>query len=159
MIVRRSLIGTLRFPEHIHSGEDLWFTLRLFASARAVTKVEAPLYIYNQENSGSITHSSDERLERSVLQGMDENRRYLEDAGLFDKVESAYYWSVLRYKSRYALDPDRLSLYRTVLPEANRYRSGCPLLSARVKALMILLDLHLDALVRLILRRYGSIRR
>lgn len=156
MIVRRSLIGNLRFPEHIHSGEDLWFTLRLFTSAGAITKVEEPLYIYNQENNRSITHSSDIKYERSILQGMEENRVYLEQSGLFDKVGSAFYWSVLRYKSRFALDPDRLSLYRTIIPEANRYSASCPLLSFRVKIIMKMLDLHLDVLVRILLRMYNS---
>lgn len=156
MIVRRSLVGPLRFPVHIHSGEDLWFTLRLFSSTRAITKVEEPLYIYNQENSGSITHSTDERLEKSILLGMEENRRYLDETGLFDKVKPAFYWSVLRYKSRFALNPDRLDLYRTVIPEANRYRASCPLLSARVKIIMLMLDLRLDPLVRFFLRKYES---
>ena len=156
MIVRHSLIGALRFPEHIHSGEDLWFTLRLFTSARTITKVNEPLYIYNQENCGSITHSSDIIIEKSHIQGMEENRRYLEEVGLLDKVDSAFYWSILRYKSRFALDPDRFVLYRTIVPEANRYLFSCPLLSIRVKALMKMLDLHLDVCVRAILHRYQS---
>ncbi len=156
MIVRRNLIGDLRFPEHIHSGEDLWFTLRLFTSAGAVTKVEEPLYIYNQENTCSITHSSDSKYEKSLLQGMEENRSFLEQSGLFDKVGSAFYWAVLRYKSRFALDPDRLSLYRTIIPEANRYTPSCPLISFRVKIIMIMLDFHLDALVRILIRMFHS---
>ncbi|MBR4586051.1 MAG: glycosyltransferase [Bacteroidales bacterium] len=156
MIVRRSLIGDLRFPEHIHSGEDLWFTLRLFTSAGAVTKVEGPLYIYNQENTCSITHSSDSKYEKSLIQGMEENRSFLEQSGLFDKVGSAFYWAVLRYKSRFALDPDRLSLYRTIIPEANRYTPSCPLVSFRVKIIMIMLDFHLDVLVRILIRMFHS---
>ena len=156
LIVRRDLVGGLRFPENIRCGEDLWFTLRIVSDARSIAKVEEPLYIYNQENIGSITHSSDRRLEESFLQGMRENRSFLEEAGLFGSVKSTFFWSVLRYKSRFALDPDRIDLYRTVFPDANKYVLSCPFLSIRVKIIMIMLDLHFDAFVRFILHRFST---
>ena len=154
MIVKRNLIGTLRFPEHIHSGEDLWFTLRLFSSAGSMTKVNEPLYVYNQENNDSITHSTDTKMEESILQGMRENCQFLKEAGLFKKVKREFYWSVLRYKSRFALDPERIRFYRTLFPESNKYLISCPLISFRVKGVMFMLGLHMDALVRIILQLY-----
>lgn len=156
LVARRSLVGALRFPEYLNCGEDLWFTLRLFSSAGSVTKIDEPLYIYNQENSSSITHSLNKKTEESILQGMRENRQFLEEAGLFEEVKQEFYWSVLRYKSLFALDPDRIGLYRTYFPEANRYLFSCPLLSARVKLIMRMLDLHLDVPVRAFLRRYHA---
>ena len=111
------------------------------------TKDWKPRYFYSQDNDGSITCSLDINLERSVLQGMEENRLCLEKPGLFDKVKSALYWPVLQYESRFTLNPDRLGLYRSVTPGTNRSLISCPLLSVRVKSIMILLDLHLDALV------------
>ena len=156
LVVRRSLVGSLRFPEHLHCGEDLWFTLRLFSSAGSITKIDEALYIYNQENSSSITHSLNTKTEESILQGMRENREFLEKAGLFNDVKREFYWSVLRYKSLFALDPDRIDLYRTCFPEARRYLFSCPLLSSRIKFIMSMLDLHLDVPVRAILRRYQA---
>ena len=154
LVVRRGLVGALRFPDYLNCGEDLWFTLRLFCSASSIIKIDEPLYIYNQENGSSITHSISTKTEESILQGMRENRQFLKEAGLFDSVEREFYWSVLRYKSLYALDPERMGLYRTVFPEANRHIFSCPLLSSRVKFVMKLLDLHLDPLVRIILQLY-----
>ena len=156
MLTRRNTIGSLRFPDHLCSGEDLWYVLRLFIEAGSIVKVDEPLYIYNQENNESITHKMDGRAEQSILQGIMENREYLRENGLFESVRREFYWSVLRFKSRYALDPQRTASYRTILPEANRYLPSCPLLSFRVKAVMALLALHLDGIARHILHAYRS---
>ncbi len=85
---------------------------------------------------------------------MRENRQFLKEAGLFKKVKREFYWSVLRYKSRFALDPERIRFYRTLFPESNKYLISCPLISFRVKGVMFMLGLHMDALVRIILQLY-----
>ena len=154
MVVKRSIIGTLRFPEYIFSGEDLWFTLRLYLQAGHISKVKEPLYFYNQENQGSITHSRNPRFENSILQMMKENRAILKDYGVFDSVRKEFYWSVLRFKSLFALDPERCSLYRSHIPEANKYVTSCPLLSPRVKIIMLMLNLRMDFAVRPLLRLF-----
>lgn len=151
MVSRRDLIGSLRFPEYIVSGEDLWFTLRLFVKAERMAKVNEPLYYYNRENAQSITHTLNSKTENSILQGMTENRVFLKEAGLFNDVIQEFYWHILRFKSLYALDPDRCNLYRDHFPEANRYLRSCPLLSPKVKGIMMMLDLHFDFVVRPIL--------
>ena len=156
MIMRRSMIGDLRFPEYMTCGEDLWFVLRAFSFADSMEKVDEPLYAYNQENASSITHTMNRNHELSIIRGMEENRAFLEKNNLFDDLREAFYWSVLRFKSLYALDPGKLNLYHSVIPESNRYVTSCPLISVRVKLIMILLNLHLTFIVSALL---GILRR
>lgn len=147
MIVPRKVVGSLRFPTSMNSAEDLWFVLRLFVKAESYAKVNECLYFYDQENLGSLTHSLSDEIDLKVLQGYEEHRTYFKEIGLYNDLKPAWSWAVLRYKSTFLLTPRRFNLYRTILPEANRFVSGNPLLSSRIKLLMKMLDRRLDILV------------
>lgn len=156
MVSRRSTVNSLRFPEYLKCGEDLWFVLRLLYSTEMVSKVDEPLYYYNRENDQSLTHTLNTIAEESLLRGMKENQAFLTEANLFDEVKNEFYWHVLRFKTLYALDPDRFDMYRSVFPEANSYKWNNPLLSNKMKAIMTLIDLHLDFIVKTAIRNQGK---
>lgn len=144
MIAPINIIDSLRFPEHLNSGEDRWYVLRLLCKAPSIVKVNEPLYYYDQSNNSSITHSISNDMDLKVLGGYDENRSFLIETGLFEYLKAEWSWAVLRHKSTFVLTPKRFSYYRSILPEANKYVSTNPLLSERIKTLMRLLDCHLD---------------
>lgn len=144
LLIKSFLLERLRFPEHIRNGEDLWFVLRLFSSVNYASKVDEPLYYYNQDNCGSLTHTLDSSTDLDGINVFKENMTFLHESGIFESVKKEWYWSLLRYKSTFVMTPKRFDLYRTVFPEANEYVSDCPLLSSKMKMVMHLLDKHLD---------------
>lgn len=156
MMIGRSLMEELRFPEHTSRGEDYWVSLRLFISARNIGKVDEPLYYYVKSNAESLTHSASYESLMDEAGSLEENRRFLESSGLYESLRREWNWSVLRYKSAFVMSPKLFGNYRNLFPEANAYVGDCPLLSSRIKLLMKMLDRHLDFMVRLVLQVYGK---
>lgn len=145
-------LTNLRFPQHLQQSEDFWFVLRLLASVETLVKVPEPLYFYNRENEESLTHSLSFDTDIQSVRGYVENETFLKESGHYEHVKKEWSWSVLRFKSTFALSPSRLNMFREVLPDANNYINGCPLLSRKVQFIMHLLNLRLDCIVRLILK-------
>lgn len=154
MIAPRAIVGTLRFPEYLNSGEDLWYVLRLLFKAPSIVKVQEALYYYDQCNVSSLTHSISNEVDLKALRGYEEHKDFLSAEGVFDSVKTEWSWAVLRYKSTFVLTPDRFDLYRSVLPEANEFVQTNPLLSGRIKMLMRMLNHHMDFFVAQMVRLY-----
>lgn len=159
ILIKKSLLKVLRFPENVRNGEDFWFLLRLFAMVGNVTKICVPLYYYNLDNNNSLTHTLNFKTDADCVSSYNENQMFLEQIGLFDSVKKEWYWNILRFKSTFVLTPSRFKLYRSVIPDANAYVYGCPLLSTRIKLIMNLLNKHLDIIVLPIVWGYNFYRR
>lgn len=154
MIVKKTMLDGLRFPEHLHCGEDSWLMLRLLAKATSISKVNEPLYYYNLDNSSSITHSLSTKSDAESVGGMEENRQFLIASGLFPQIKKYWYWSVVRFKSTYIVNSCRFSLFRTVIPEANRYILSCPLVTLKMKLVMMAICFHVDSITKRIVSFY-----
>lgn len=154
LLVPREMIGTLRFPEYLSCGEDFWFVLRLFINAATIVKIPEPLYYYYQGNGDSITHTLSTDVHKRYLIAAADNRSFLEKIGLFESLEKPFYWSMLRFKSVFCLNQETFGLYKEEFPEANRYVLSCPLLTWKMKILMIALNLNLDNAASWIVRIY-----
>lgn len=146
MIAPRDLIGTLRFPEYLRNGEDLWFMLRLISKAESIFKVSQPFYFYDQRNTSSLTHTLNTQTDMEDVKGYEENRAFLKDTGFFETVFDEWAWSMLRFKSTFVMGASRFKYYRSIFPEANDSVDSCPLLSVNMKRVMSLLNHHLDFL-------------
>ena len=155
ILIPRDIIGTLRFPEYLSCGEDFWFVLRLFINAGTIVKIKEPLYYYYQGNSDSITHTLSTEVHKRYLVAAADNRSFLEKIGLFQLLEKPFYWSMLRFKSVFCMDQDNFKLYKKEFPEANGYVLSCPLLTWKMKLLMLALNLNMDAAASFMVRKYG----
>lgn len=155
MVINRNVLGDLRYPVGIRNGEDYWFLLRLFSKTARIVKIDEPLYYYNRENEESLTHMLNASTDADSADRIQENVDFLKQEGLFDSVSKEMYWSILRFKSTFALTPERFDSYRVLIPESDKYIFSCPMLSSKMKMQMWLVAHHCDIPARLLCRLYN----
>ena len=142
ILFRRSFLTDhqLRFPEHLHYTEDVWFTTRAVFYAQHISKTKQPLYCYNTGNQSSLTHKSqNEAAETMRLDSMAETILFLQKNHSFNQCRKAIYWRILVWKSWMALFPQQYERFNDRFVEANAYIGTNPFLSLKMKIMLWLL--------------------
>lgn len=128
MIVKRQIYveNELKAPENILFCEDFWLSVRLFYYANKISKVNEPLYFYNQTNLNSILHGFNRKL------GMDERWAYLDtilflkEKNVYNSFKKAMCWRILKNTQDDAVYIDRYKEFISLYPESHKYIWSCP---------------------------------
>lgn len=146
MVVRRSVVENngIAFPEHLRHGEDVWFSLRLHLCTDNIAKINEPLYIYNLANPQQVSAHLDNLFTQHCLRCIEETIPYIQSKGKFEKYKKELYWMVMQLKSQWVFSLAYYKDYRNIIPAANAYVKGNPLLSSNMQLVMQLINRRLD---------------
>lgn len=146
MMAKRELYkrNALCSPSNITYCEDFHLSVRLMYYANGISRVELPLYYYNQENSGSIMrglnqqHTLDERV------AYNEIIDFLKGESKFDKYQKEMAWRVLKNKQDLALSDASHKEFMNIHPWSHKYILSCPssFCNNKIKIMMWLLTHH-----------------
>lgn len=156
MVIRRSVVidNNISFPEHLRHCEDVWFSLRLHLCVDKIAKIPEPLYIYNLSNPKQVSQNLDERFNQCYIQCYEETIPYFQDKGLFETYKKELYWKMLLAKTDWVFKPSKYNDFRIIHPEINFYIISSPLLSNRMKLVMMLIRYGLDGIAKIITKSY-----
>lgn len=145
-----------RPPVGITFTEDFYLMVRLFQFARKFTKVNEPLYYYNQMNSGSIMHSLMKDLFPQESDCYERTIDWFKGLGVYEDYRTQMQWRLLK-SSCYLVFQNRFDELREFHPESHRYILSVPssLFNFKVKVMMILAFLDLDFICRWDNKRHG----
>lgn len=160
MIVKRSIYEKhyLQSPEHICYCEDFWLTVRLFYHSSKVTKVNEPLYYYNQCNASSIMHNLNNHAGDDMRCFLDTIEMFVNE-GCYQDYEQVLSWRVLSALHFDMYYPERHKEITRIYPASHKHILSCPFYTKKQKAMMWLLTHHcrfpvlLFIYIRKVLRR------
>lgn len=93
-LISRKCYLNIEFPE-FSLGEDYYILTQLVNNAKHISKVDLPLFHYNQQNEMSITTKKNENLVKDIKQYCYSVKNLLIKWNIFKKFESDYYTGVL----------------------------------------------------------------
>lgn len=162
MLVSRSLyVGrNLKFPESFVYCEDFWLSVRIFYFARKISKVNVPLYFYNQMNVSSLLHTRNERIMRDELLCYEGTIDFFRNEGVLDLYHKVLCWRILKCKQDLALDSKTYKQFLQIYPQSHKYIWSCPetFCNIKVKFMMWLLVHKASLLVSIINRLRGILK-
>ena len=128
MIVKRSIYEEyeLKCPEDISYCEDFWLSIRHFYYANKISKVNEPLYFYNQMNLNSIMHGLNRELELDERWAYLDTIAFLKEKNVYSYYKEAMCWRVLKSTQDAAVYIDRYKEFISLYPESHRYIWSCP---------------------------------
>ena len=140
MIARRSIYEaySLRSPEHICYCEDFWLTIRLLYHSSKTSKVNEPLYYYNQCNVSSIMHNLSCHAGDDMTCFMETIEMFTKEGNLSD-FEEVLSWRVLSALHFDMYYPEKHKEIIATYPTAHKYILTCPFYTRKQKLMMWLL--------------------
>ena len=146
MIARRDLYErhTLRPPRTITYCEDFHLSVRLLHYSNVISKVELPLYYYNQENKGSIMSLLNQKHALDECMAYNEIIDFFKGEGKFDEYQKELAWRVLKNKQDLVLDVESHEEFMNIHPWSHKYILSCPesFCNRKIKIMMLLLVHH-----------------
>lgn len=156
MVIRREVVveNGISFPEHLRHCEDVWFSLRLHLCTDKITKISEPLYVYNLANPKQVSANLDDRFVTNKMRCLDETLPYIASKGKLEAYTKELCWLILQLKTSFVFNPMQFRLFHDWHPEANEHIQNNPLLSAKMKFIMIMLNNRLYFPVRILAGLY-----
>ena len=152
-LFRSTVLTTVRFPEGIAIGEDMFFTLQVYLETDKIFGLQKEYYHYFQNKDSSTHHISVSKImqEKSVVQKIE---ALLKDKNRLEKWQGYLNMRKQTVKNRFlvSLEHPRCDLWRTVFPEINTFCFGQASFSKKITYLLILF--HFDFLACLVIRLY-----
>ena len=146
MIARRELYDryTLHSPANITYCEDFHLSVHLMHFSNIISKVESPLYYYNQENQDSIMHSLNHKQMMSERLAYNEIIDFFKSEGKFDEYQEELAWRVLKNKQDLVLAIESHEEFMNIHPWSHKYILSCPesFCNSKIKIMMWLLTHH-----------------
>lgn len=136
-LVRKSLLDKegIRFPSHFKRGEDFWFAIHCFVTAKTIAHADA-VYYYDCAVTSSATHNETVSTDASYLAFIDECIDYMRIKGCWDEYKKEIYWRILLEKTIWVTSPKYFKCYRDIHPEANAFVDSCPFLGRGIQLLL-----------------------
>ena len=161
MLVKKSLYvrKALKFSEDFVYCEDFWLSVRIFYFAKKISKVNIPLYFYNQRNTSSLLHNLNERVMRDMLFCYEETILFFKNEGVLDLYQKELCWRILGCKQDLVLNPKTHKEFLRVYPQSHKYICSCPktFCNKKIKIMMWLL-VHKAAPLVVVINRLRDIK-
>lgn len=146
MIAKRELYEkySLLSPNNITYCEDFHLSVRLMHFSNIISKVEVPLYYYNQENNTSIMHKLSQKHALDERMAYSEIIDFFKDEGSFEEYQRELAWRVLKNKQDLVLAVENHEEFMTIHPWSHKYILSCPnsFCNRKIKIMMWLLTHH-----------------
>lgn len=146
MIAKRELYDrySLHSPIGITYCEDFHLSVRLMHFSNIISKVELPLYYYNQENNTSIMHRFGQKHVLDERVAYNEIIDFFKTECKFDKYQKELAWRVLKNKQDLVLDVESHEEFMNIHPWSHKYILSCPesFCNSKIKIMMWLLTHH-----------------
>ena len=123
MIAKRELYEkySLLSPNNITYCEDFHLSVRLMHFSNIISKVEVPLYYYNQENNTSIMHKLSQKHALDERMAYSEIIDFFKDEGSFEEYQRELAWRVLKNKQDLVLAVENHEEFMTIHPWSHKY--------------------------------------
>lgn len=131
---------SLRSPSNISYCEDFNLSVKLFYFATKITKVEQPLYYYNQLNSSSIVHNLNRKAELDERWSYLDIIQFFKEQGVLDLYHREMCWRILKSTQDAAVYYDKYKEFVSLYPPSHKYIWSCPYgLNIKSRIIMTLL--------------------
>ena len=146
MIAKRELYDryALSSPANITYCEDFHLSVRLLHYSNIISKVELPLYYYNQENNSSIMHRLNSKHALDERVAYNEIIDFFKGECKFDEYQKELAWRVLKNKQDLVLAIESHEEFMNIHPWSHKYIFSCPqsFCNTKIKIMMWLLTHH-----------------
>lgn len=151
IIAKKEIYQThkLLWPEALAYCEDFHISVRLIHHAKVISKVETPLYYYNQENVNSVMRRLSPIHAKHELIAYEEIAEFFKVQGEFELYEKEMSWRVLKNKQDLVLNPQSHETFMSILPWSHKYILSCPhnFCNRKIKIMMYLLSCRCEVIL------------